>query len=93
MTYEQMRKTIMSLADRYNLKRVVLFGSRADGTNTDQSDIDLIIEFLDPVSLMLISDLKCHLEEEWGLEVDIIHGPLQKDDLVEVGKEIELYAA
>ena len=93
MTNEQMRKTIISIAQKYKLKKVVLFGSRAEGTNTEQSDIDLIVEFLCPVSLLVLSDLKCSLEEEWGLDVDIIHGPLQENDLIEVGKEIELYAA
>ena len=93
MAYEKMKKTLTALASEYSLKRVTLFGSRADGTYHEESDIDLIIEFSRPVSLLFISALKCRLEDEWGLNVDIVHGPIQESDLIEVGKEVELYAA
>lgn len=35
---------IASLAERFEAKRVVLFGSRARGTNLPKSDIDLAVE-------------------------------------------------
>ena len=68
-------------------------GSRADGTNTDESDIDLIIEFNRPVTIMFLSNLKNKLEELTGLSVDVIHGPIRETDMIEVGKVVELYAA
>lgn len=46
-----------------------------------------------PVSLLTLSGLKIQLEEILGLGVDIIHGPVREDDLIEVGKVVELYAA
>jgi hypothetical protein len=36
---------------------------------------------------------KCELEGAIGLSVDIIHGPMRKEDVIEVGKVVELYAA
>ena len=81
MAFEKMRKTLTALASEYSLKRVTLFGSRADGTYHEESDIDLIIEFSRPVSLLFISALKCHLEDEWCLNVNIVHGPIQEGDL------------
>ena len=34
---------IAAVADRYNIKKIVLFGSRAKGTNSKTSDIDLAV--------------------------------------------------
>ena len=33
------------------------------------------------------------MEEALGLEVDIVHGPVLEDDILEINKEIVLYAA
>ncbi len=70
-----------------------LFGSRAEGTNHEYSDVDLIMEFFKPVSLLTLSEIRLQLEDIMRLKVDIIHGPLQDTDFIEVGKTIELYAA
>ena len=78
---------------QYSIKNVKLFGSRADGTNKADSDVDLIVEFSVPVTLITISSLQCRLEEMLRLDVDIIHGPVRDTDLIEIGKEIEIYAA
>lgn len=44
-------------------------GSRADGTNREDSDVDLIIEFSAPITLLTISKLRCELEELLGVAV------------------------
>lgn len=93
MTIEEMKTAILNVIPFFPIKRVVLFGSRADGTFSEKSDIDLIVEFSAPISLLTISMLRSRLEELMGLDVDIIHGPIQDDDLIEINKEIELYAA
>ena len=72
---------------------VTLFGSRAEGTNRADSDVDLIMEFSIPVSLLMLSQIRCDLEEILGLDVDIIHGPIRETDMIEIGKMVELYAA
>ncbi len=33
------------------------------------------------------------MEEALGVDVDIIHGPITEDDMIEVDKEVVLYAA
>ncbi|MCR4770971.1 MAG: nucleotidyltransferase domain-containing protein [Oscillospiraceae bacterium] len=71
-----------------------LFGSYASGTNTQQSDVDLLVEFLQPqVSLLTLSALKLRMEELLGLDVDIVHGPLPESSLLEVDRRISLYGA
>lgn len=93
MTNDNIKKIVLSIVNDYSLKSVILFGSRASGTNKDDSDIDLIVEFDKPVTIMMLSHLKNHLEELTGLNVDIIHGPIRDTDMIEIGEVIELYAA
>lgn len=93
MTIIELKNAIISAVQGYPVKSIILFGSRADGTNRDDSDVDLIVEFSAPVTLLTLSDLQLKLEEMLRLDVDIIHGPLQPTDLLEIGKEVVLYAA
>lgn len=93
MTNDIIKEKLLSIVKDYPVKRIVLFGSRAEETNRENSDVDLIMEFFEPITLFVLSDIKVRLEEIIGLDVDIIHGPIRDEDLIEVGKEIELYAA
>lgn len=94
LTIDDIKKVIAEIAPQYNLKKVTLFGSRANGTANDNSDIDLIVEFeTEAVSLIKLSALMIKLEEMFGVKVDIIHGPIEAEDFLQIDEEIELYAA
>ena len=93
MTIEKLKEAMILVSEKYPIEKVYLFGSRADGTNKNDSDVDLIIEFSKRVSLLTLSSIKVELEELLHLEVDIVHGPLRETDLIEVKKVVELYAA
>ena len=93
MTIETIKNAVLELIDRYPISRVTLFGSRASGTNSENSDVDLIMEFYAPITLITLSAIKLNLEEMLRLRVDIIHGPVTEDDMIEVDQEVVLYAA
>ena len=93
MTIDSIKEKIITVINKYPIKRIVLFGSVAAGTNTDDSDVDLIVEFYDRISLMQLSELKIELEELLNVPVDIVHGPIRETDMIEIGKTVELYAA
>ncbi len=94
MIIDELKKAILELIPQYpDIKRVVLFGSLADGTYHEGSDVDLIMEFSQSVSLLTLSAIKIHLEDRLNAPVDIIHGPMRPTDLIEINEEIELYAA
>ncbi len=93
LTFQTLREIVRPIAAAYPIRRITLFGSRAAGTQRPDSDIDLIVEFSDSVSLLTISRLRCQLEEALGLPVDLIHGPLTSQDMIQVQQEVELYAA
>ena len=55
------------------VKRAALFGSFARGDATEESDIDLLIEFKGKKkSLLDLAALKIQLEESLGRNVDLI---------------------
>lgn len=93
MTVDDIKKAVCLIAEYYPISSVSLFGSRADGTHQPDSDVDLIIEFSGSVSLMTLSRITCELEEMLQLKVDIIHGPVRPDDMIEVHNKVLLYAA
>ena len=93
MDIETMKKIIYPIAIAYPIKKITLFGCRADNSNRPDSDVDLIIEFSEPISLLTLSKIRVQLEEMLGLDVDVVHGPLQDSDLLEVNKEVDLYVA
>lgn len=93
MDIKTIQTIVSKIANDYPIKKITLFGSRANNTNRTDSDVDLIIEFKTPVSLLTLSKIRLRLEEMLKLSVDIIHGPLRTDDLLEIDKEVELYVA
>ena len=76
------------------IRDAYLYGSYANGKNMPQSDVDLLVEFLQPrVSLLTISALKFRMEELLGTDVDIVHGPLPEGSMLELDRRIPLYGA
>lgn len=93
MTNNKIKAAVLQLVEKYPISKVVLFGSRAAGTNREDSDVDLIIEFSSQISLLTLSAITIELREKLGLDVDVIHGPIRDDDMIEINHEVILYAA
>ena len=95
LTVDDIKKTVAEIAPAYNLKKVTLFGSRARGNYREDSDVDLIVEFAKEkkVTLFTIANLMNCLEDIFGVKVDVIHGPKKDSWIIEIDKEIEIYAA
>ena len=88
----KIRDGIYTVAAEYPIRKVELFGSYAEGTNREQSDVDLLVEFVTAsVSLLTLNALKYRLEELLHTEVDIVHGPLEEESLITIGKVVPLY--
>ena len=101
-TVEEIRGDVARGVAKYNslarhdrrIVRVELFGSYADGRQTDASDIDLLVEFADEhVSLFNLAAALEALEQATGMPVDLVQAPLPDDALIEVGRTVPLYDA
>ena len=93
MTIEDIKSAVKAVALEFPIKRTVLFGSRANGTFTEKSDVDLIMEFSQPITLITIALITEQLESALGTSVDVIHGPIQNGDMLEIDTEVEIYVA
>ena len=94
LTVKRISEIVSTVAVEYDIKRIVLFGSYADGSNTLQSDVDLLVEFnTGSVSLITLASLKYKLEELFGVDVDIIHAPLDENAMITPNRMVEIYAA
>ena len=48
LTLEGIRTGVAKVACQYPVRRMLLFGSYADGTSVEESDVDLLVEFVTP---------------------------------------------
>ena len=60
-----------ALYKKYNIQKIILFGSYAQGTNTEKSDIDIAIE-MPEASVTILFQIKDDLERKLHKNVDIV---------------------
>ena len=93
LNIEQIEKAAAIAAQEYPVKSIKLFGSYANGTNSSDSDVDLLVEFTEPITLITLCSMKYRIEDLLNTPVDLIHAPLPKNSLIELDKVVTLYAA
>ena len=57
---ERVVKDIVTFAKRYSVRKVILFGSRARGNNTERSDIDIVVYGGDRLGIEFRGRLQIH---------------------------------
>lgn len=94
LSIQDITESVAIAAKEYPIKRAELFGSYANGSNTPDSDVDLLVEFATPrVSLLTLNKVKYRLEELLHTNVDIVHGPLSDGSMIVIDRRIPLYGA
>ena len=59
------------LHKKYNIQKIILFGSYAQGTNTERSDIDIAVE-MPQANYTALYQIKEDLENKLHTNVDIV---------------------
>ncbi len=59
------------LTNEYHVKKIGLFGSYSKGDQTEESDIDLLVEFEKPIGWKFFS-LEEYLEKLLGRKIDLV---------------------
>ena len=91
LTHENIASAVRKAAEEFPLTKAEYFGSYADGLATEESDLDLLVEFNEPaVSILTIIGLKQYLEGALSKSVDIIHAPLPPGAIIEIGKTVSV---
>ena len=60
------------LHDKYKVSRIGIFGSMARGEAKETSDIDILVEFSEPVGMFHFFELKEFLESILGKKIDLV---------------------
>jgi predicted nucleotidyltransferase len=84
------RDEIVDAAARHGVRNVRVFGSVARGEDTEESDVDLLVD-LDPgVGMFAIGALESELEEMLGREVDVVIARALRESVAETVEAIPL---
>lgn len=77
------------LFSEYSVKEIGIFGSYANETNTEDSDIDILVEFDKPIGWKFFS-LEIYLEKIFGKKVDLVTKNALKDQIkIQIMNQLE----
>lgn len=66
------RAALLQLVSRHGLSRPRVFGSVLTGTDTDESDLDLLVDPAESTSLLTIAGLQIDAEKLLGVPVSVL---------------------
>lgn len=93
MEIEEIKKTIEPILLRHQIKRAGIFGSVAQGRASSESDIDILVELGNQISLLEFVGIKYELEDLLGRKVDLVEYQAVKPRLRHriMAEEIRIY--
>lgn len=77
------KKSILPILERYDVKSASIVGSVARGEQTSHSDLDVVVDISAPLSLLSFSRMKIEIEDKLNLKVDLIERSAIKPRLKE----------
>ncbi len=93
MNVDEIREVIRPVLIRHHIKRAGIFGSVAKGYAAPDSDIDILVELGNQISLLEFVGIKYELEDLLGRKVDLVEyqavKPRLKDKIL--AEEIRIY--
>lgn len=69
---EMLRQQLPGLAERYQVKSLGVFGSYVRQEQCIDSDLDLLVTFYEPPSLLKFIELENYLTDLLGIKVDLV---------------------
>ncbi len=60
------------IQENYKVKKIGIFGSYVRGEQKEDSDLDIIVDFSEPVSLLKLVNFENFLQNITGLKVDVV---------------------
>ena len=89
---DELRSIVGDVARQYGVRKVALFGSYSRGTQTSDSDIDLLIDKGDIKGLIMFNGFVNSLEEKLKKDVDVItYASLERSLIKDSIDEVVLY--
>ena len=72
MDISEIKKKITPILNKYGIKKAGIFGSVVRGEAKKGSDIDILVEIKEDISLLDFVKIKLELEEVLGRKVDLV---------------------
>ena len=69
---ELLRQAKSDVEGQYHVRTMALFGSYSRNEQTEDSDVDLLVDFDEPISGLTFVRFADTLEERLGLHVDVV---------------------
>ena len=60
------------IEEKFKVKSIGLFGSYVRGEQKDTSDLDILVDFYEPISLFRFVELEDFLSQRLGVKVDLV---------------------
>jgi hypothetical protein len=60
------------LSERFHVRRIGIFGSYSRQKQTNESDLDLVVEFDQPIGMMAFVHLKNLISDRLAIKVDLV---------------------
>ncbi len=67
-----LRQQKSGIQEKYSVTELGVFGSYARGSQTEQSDVDVLIDYQEPLSLLELIHLENSLSDYLGIKVDVV---------------------
>ena len=82
-----LKEEIPNLRKEYGVDTLAVFGSYARGEQKEDSDIDILVNFVETVDFIEFMRLEFHLTDLLGIKVDLVTPdalrPIMRDDILE----------
>ncbi len=91
MVADLIRSNMNQLKEQYNVSSLALFGSYVRGEQTPESDVDMLVEFSQPITFFKFIDLEEKLSTILGRKVDLVSKNGMKPRIYEHVKRSLLY--
>ena len=83
---DEIKEKIIKILKQHKVTKAGIFGSFSDGTQNENSDIDILVELEENVSLLDFIDIKYELEDSLNKKVDLVEydsiKPLLKSEIL-----------
>lgn len=83
LLFQKIKNNQGELRERFHVDSLAIFGSVARGTDSPDSDIDILVKYKKTPGLFDFLDLKAYLEELTGRQVDLVTEAALKKQLRE----------
>ena len=80
---ERIRENMPYLQETYGVRNIGIFGSYVRGDQKRKSDVDILVEFEEPITLLQFVALERHLNEITGRKVDLVMKTALKPEIGE----------